>query len=246
MATQKNTTTKQTQIKEKTVKNDATNNKDLMQTMEEMQKIIAEQSKIIQDLNNKVNSKKVDNVSVKTETAKIDGDYDVNITNLVDGEFTLSTLGFGNGTLYTFYGRGYQRDIPYHDLKDIVHNNRSFMESGMVYINDKSIVDKFKLNKYYKNMLKVDDFDKLKEMSYEELKKTLENLPKAESTSLNRGNEPCQFELAYQYIIKEIKEDKFPESLYPAVEAAYQSVIGRRINIREEIDFYKNSVMDAK
>lgn len=217
---------------------------DVLSQMKEMQKLIEKQAKVIQDLEKKMSKNGIEDSS--SNSSGLDSEYEVEVINLYNGELSLSTEGFGNGVVYTFNGRGYTRDIPYNDLKELIHANRSFVESGRIYINDEQVVKKFKLEKYYKTMLKADDFDKLKTMKYEELERTLENLPRAERTTLNSGNEPTQFDLAYAQIVEDLKNGVFPESLYSAVENVYYKVYGKRINIREEMDFYSNDVMGAK
>lgn len=184
------------------------------------------------------NTKSKKNIEIEEENnLPLTGDDDITVESLCLGEFTLSTLGFGNGKSYTFGGFGYERDIPYSDLKECIHANRGFIEGGRIYIKDKRVVKKFRLQEFYDKMLTSKDILNLKNLSAKDLYKTLISLPKAETSSINSGNEPKQFDIAYRYIMSRIPLDEFSVEQIAQVESAYKKVNNKTINIMEEIDF---------
>lgn len=234
--------------------NNTLNIEQLTAMMASMQKQMNEQAELIkkyeaekEEVKNKpvkISSHKIE--SKPANSIKIDGDTEITVTNNVDGEFLLSTLGYGNGKVYEFHGLGYQMDIPYSDLKEIIHNNLSFFEGGRVYIEDESVVQKHKLEKFYEHMLNATDFDSLRDMNGKEFFDLLLQLPKAETNTLNKGNEPHQIDLVLDYVLNRSKEDQFPIELYTQLEKAYEKIKGRKIDITETIDNYHTIFPNSK
>lgn len=238
------------QTAETSTQNNTLNMEQLTALLASMQKQMNEQAEIIKKY--QANEKAVNNEKTTTkfelgkknfdktptESIKISNDEEITVTNNCDGELVLSTLGLGNGKCYAFHNIGYQIDIPYSDLKEIIHNNRSFIEGGRVYIENERVIKKHKLEKYYEHMLSADDFDKLKELEPKDFFDCLIQLPKADSNTLNKGNEPHQIDLVLDYVLNKCKNDEFPSYLLPQLEQAYSKIKGHKINIAETIDNY--------
>jgi len=177
---------------------------------------------------------------VESNTTPLSGDDDITVVNLCEDGYALSTLGYGNGKIYTFSTYGYERDIPYNDLKECIHANRDHIEGGRVYIKDERVIKKFRLQDYYKTMLDKDAIDNLKKLEPKKLYDVLTHLPVAETNTINSGNEPKQFDIAFRHIMRGIRNGEYSVEQIAQVENAYREVNknkGKTININEEIDF---------
>ena len=84
-------------------------------------------------------------------------DRDITLTSLTVGQLNLSTEGYGMGEVYTFNNLGEEQAIPYEDVKKIIKNNKSFIESGKVFINDDEVIKSQKLTNIYKKLLSYDE-----------------------------------------------------------------------------------------
>lgn len=246
-------TTKKTNQKNAKSNNDS---QEIM-TTEQMMKTILELQEQVRLLNkNSVednsamvkNEKITKNQKVKEEVvAPLTGDDDITVVNLCDGDFALSTLGYGNGKVYTFSGFGYERDIPYNELKECIHTNRSYIESGRVYIKDDRVIKKLKLNEYYDTMLDYDGIKNLKNLKPKNLYDVLVKLPVADTNTLNYGNEPKQFDIALRHILNGVRKNEFSVEQIAQVESAYKKVNekkGKTLNINDEMEFVESVGID--
>lgn len=77
----------------------------------------------------------------------------IKVINLIEGELNLTTQMYGAGKPFRFPHYGYEHNIKYNDLEDIVHSHRSFAEKGFFYICDADVVDELGLEDHYKNIL---------------------------------------------------------------------------------------------
>lgn len=73
----------------------------------------------------------------------------------------LSTEGNGKGELYTFDNFGDTNSIPLVDAKNIVRQNKAFIQNGLVYIKDEDFVNSENLKKYYDNIIDVAEMNNL-------------------------------------------------------------------------------------
>lgn len=100
--------------------------------------------------------KSMQTVATQKET-KLGSDDNIVVISQCVGALTISTEGFGRGTVYDFLEFGEIQDIPFGDLKDIVRNNRSFAEKGYFYIANEEAVKQLRLERVYNKLLKNED-----------------------------------------------------------------------------------------
>ena len=110
------------------------------------------------------------------QPAANDTDRDVVITSLTSGMLNLSTLGMGQGTIYTFDKFGEEQVIPYEDAKLIIKNNKSFVEGGNFFINDDDLIASQRLTKVYKKILNADQMMNLFKENKKEFKTIFSNM----------------------------------------------------------------------
>lgn len=82
----------------------------------------------------------------------IDLDEDIDVISLCNGVLNLTTGGFGKGELYEFHEFGQTLPVPYRDLKEIVKNNRSFLEKGYFYVDSQKARTALRISKLYDKM----------------------------------------------------------------------------------------------
>ena len=215
--------------------------KDLQKKLEEKDKQIQEFQEQFASKNNaeQTSYTKPKVKKERLQAEKIDGDEEITVSSLCVGDTVICTQGYGDGKCYNFHNIGYQIDIPYSDLKEIIHNNRTFIESGRFYIHDDRVVRKHKLEKHYENMLDFDGFERLDKLTPKEFKEILMRLPKEDSTTLTKGNETNQIDLVLDYIMDKFKNGAaFPIESLPYLEQAYKAVKGVDIDIIGSVNTY--------
>lgn len=125
--------------------------------MAEMEAFFA---KKFEELEKKVSVQEKDNGSIeveqpvivnKNEDVRLD-DY-VEVMSLCPMPLNLSTQGNGRGKLFKFNKFGDKKSILYRDLADIIENHRSFVEGGVFYIMNPTVVRKNGLDYIYENIL---------------------------------------------------------------------------------------------
>lgn len=139
--------------------------------IEELQKKIEELTAMVQSVQNKSESKKVD----VEEYKEPDPNKQIRIISLYFGELNLSTEPYGKGKLLSFSKYGETKTILYSTLIDIVNNNRKFAESGIFYILDKDATYYLGLSENYKNLLSKDIIDKIYDYSPSEITDLISN-----------------------------------------------------------------------
>jgi len=82
----------------------------------------------------------------------IDLDEDIDVISLCNNKLNLSTGGFGKGELYWFENFGEVKPIPFRDLKEIVKNNRSFLEKGYYYVESEKARRALRILRIYDNL----------------------------------------------------------------------------------------------
>ncbi len=85
-----------------------------------------------------------------------DADTSIAFESLSLSPLYLSTKGNGKGEIYFFENFGDVQNIPLSDAREIVRNNKSFVQNGLVYIKDANFVAKENLKKYYNNLIDAD------------------------------------------------------------------------------------------
>lgn len=92
-----------------------------------------------------------------TKDDKLTSDDYVTVISQCPNKLSLSTDGFGAGTVYDFDTLGEIIDIPFGDLKGIVRNNKSFVQKGLFYIANEEAVKQLRLGTLYKKLISSDD-----------------------------------------------------------------------------------------
>lgn len=98
------------------------------------------------------------------------------VVSLTDGEVWLTTGK--NGKVFYFNGFGTKKTIPYGDLQDVIANNRSFIEEGVVYIADKDAVRNNYLEDKYQHFLTEKKINHILDFSSSEIKNMITHTTK--------------------------------------------------------------------
>lgn len=118
-------------------------NEEQVQKMQEQIKALTEQNALfMQMFGNSAMSKN-----------KADIDDTILFESLSLSPLYLSTEGNGRGDVYFFENFGDTQNIPLVDAREIVRHNKSFVQSGLVYIKDDDFVTKENLQRYYNKLL---------------------------------------------------------------------------------------------
>ena len=88
----------------------------------------------------------------ESSNSNIDLDEDIDVISLCNNKLNLSTGGFGKGELYWFENFGEVKPIPFRDLKEIVKNNRSFLEKGYYYVESEKARKALRILRIYDNL----------------------------------------------------------------------------------------------
>ncbi len=87
------------------------------------------------------------------ETVEIPFRQYVRVMSLTKHKLTVSTEGFGNGTVYNFTNYGQVQSIIYEDLAKIIHNNERFAREGYFLILDPRVVKIHNLEEQYSKIV---------------------------------------------------------------------------------------------
>lgn len=115
-----------------------------------------------------------------TSNSENNEDRDVMVVSLCSGILNLSTEPHGQGTVYTFNKFGEEQMIPYYDIRMILKSNKRFISEGKCYINDKDIIEKFRLSTVYKNILSKDEIFELFSMDKNKFKSIFTNMTESQ------------------------------------------------------------------
>jgi len=85
----------------------------------------------------------------------------IRVMSLTPHHLTLSTEGFGNGTVYNFVNYGQIQSILYEDLAKIIHNNPRFAREGYFYIMDERVIRIHNMVDDYNKILKKEQIDNI-------------------------------------------------------------------------------------
>lgn len=119
----------------------------------------------LQELTEKINNQQGEvsnNVSKNKDMSTEDTYKDINplkpikIISLFDGGVSLRTNASGSGKTFRFDKFGHSLSITYSDLQDVISTDRSFIEEGVVYICDATVVKNNYLDECYSKFLTVD------------------------------------------------------------------------------------------
>lgn len=163
--------------------------------IEDMKRQIAELSKALQK-----------NEPVSTSGASIDLDEDIDVISLCNNKLNLSTGGFGKGELYWFENFGEIKPIPFRDLKEIVKNNRTFLEKGYYYVESDKARKALRISRIYDNLPAAQDLINLLDKDAKTIKVILEKMTPEQKTMISSVvvNKLCNNEKIDMNIVKEI------------------------------------------
>lgn len=142
MATQKTKSELESELKQK--------DSALVAMQEKIELLMQQMSELSTHKNDSANSN-IDNIMLANEKIKV--------ISLIDYPLYLSTEEYGTGKKYSFPHYGYEHNIKFNDLEDIVHLTRSFAEKGIYYITDRQVVEELGLEDAYKTILDKDKID---------------------------------------------------------------------------------------
>jgi hypothetical protein len=195
--TTKNTTQSKTSAKEKEVKVEKMQSKEVDATWvetdnlkKENETLKAQMEQMMAMLNEiKVEKDKI-NESVKvnptTESNEDEFNYveisphkPIAVVSLSDGGVNLRTSKDSSGKTFRFDKFGHKVSITHADLSDVLSTNRSFIEDGTVYICDKQFVNNNYLEEKYRTFLTVDTINNILNFSIEDIKEMVANTTSA-------------------------------------------------------------------
>jgi hypothetical protein len=141
---------------------------------EDMKRQIAELSKAL-----------LKNEPVPTSGTSIDLDEDIDVVSLCNNKLNLSTGGFGKGELYWFENFGEVKPIPFRDLKEIVKNNRTFLEKGYYYVESDKARKALRISRIYDNLPAAQDLINLLDKDIKTIKVILEKMTPEQKTMIS-------------------------------------------------------------
>lgn len=141
---------------------------------EDMKRQIAELSKAL-----------LKNEPVSTSGTSIDLDEDIDVVSLCNNKLNLSTGGFGKGELYWFENFGEVKPIPFRDLKEIVKNNRTFLEKGYYYVESDKARKALRISRIYDNLPAAQDLINLLDKDIKTIKVILEKMTPEQKTMIS-------------------------------------------------------------
>lgn len=100
-------------------------------------------------------------VSIDTSSDSIDLDEDIDVISLCNGKLNLSTGGFGKGEIYEFFSFGEIVPVPFRNLKEIVKNNKSFLEKGYYFVDSQKARKALRITSIYEKLPKAQELIEL-------------------------------------------------------------------------------------
>jgi len=99
----------------------------------------------------------------------------IKVMSLTNHRLTLSTEGFGNGTVFNFINYGQVQSILYEDLAKIIHNNERFAKEGYFFIMDSRVIKIHNLENEYSKILDKNKIDNILNMDVDSVRTLLRN-----------------------------------------------------------------------
>ena len=121
--------------------------------------------------------------SIESEYTDISPLKPIKIVSLTDGVVVLKTQPSG-GKEFTIDKFGSAITVTYQDLQNIIINDRSFIEDGVVFICDKDVVSNNYLDEYYKNFLTLDTIKNILSFDIEHVTDMVANTTEAIQESI--------------------------------------------------------------
>lgn len=99
----------------------------------------------------------------------------IRVMSLTNHRLTVSTEGFGNGTVFNFVNYGQIHSILYEDLAKIIHNNSRFAKEGYFFIMDSRVIKIHNLEADYAKILDKNKIDNILNMDVEVIRNLVRN-----------------------------------------------------------------------
>jgi len=115
------------------------------------------------------NETPVNTSSYKEESEEIPFRTFIKVMSLTNNKLTISTEGYGKGTLYNFIDFGEIQPIMYEDVAKIIHNNQHHARNGAFYIMNPQVVKLHGLTNYYEKLLTKDTILNILNLSGDEM-----------------------------------------------------------------------------
>lgn len=113
---------------------------------------------------------------------EIDSNQYVTVINGFQGRLVYISKHTGERFIWDEFGA--EQDMELSELKRAKSSNKKFFVNNWFMFNEQWIIDYLGLNQYYKYAVKIEDFDKLFEMSVSELEDTLSKMSDGQKKSV--------------------------------------------------------------
>jgi len=113
---------------------------------------------------------------------EIDSNQYVAVINGFQGRLVYISKHTGERFIWDEFGA--EQDMELSELKRAKSSNKKFFVNNWFMFNEQWIIDYLGLNQYYKYAVKIEDFDKLFEMSVSELEDTLSKMSDGQKKSV--------------------------------------------------------------
>lgn len=99
----------------------------------------------------------------------------IRVMSLTNHRLTISTEGYGNGTVFNFVAYGQIQSILYEDLAKIIHNNERFAREGFFFIMDRRVVKIHNMEADYAKILTKEQIDNVLNLSLDSIREVVRN-----------------------------------------------------------------------
>lgn len=124
-------------------------------------------------------------VEKKPETKKrrtFQHDEYVTVRNGFQGKLVYKSSRTGEKYVFEKFGDEHEMEIQ--ELKKARNDSKKFFESNWFLIDDPEVIDYIGVREYYKDALTYDEFDKLQDMTAEEISERLSNVSEGQKISI--------------------------------------------------------------
>lgn len=119
----------------------------------------------------------------KTRTVKeVDLSQYITVRNGFQGRLVYKSKRTGETFVWDSFGA--EQDIELLELKAAKNSNKRYFENNWFMFDDDWVIDFLGVNRFYKNAVKIDDFDSIFDMSAEDLADTVSKMSKGQKRSV--------------------------------------------------------------
>jgi len=153
--------------KEKRLENEVN---ELKNTVKQMQEMMMAQTKTTVAMPEYGNM-----VAPVGETVDVPFRQYIKVMSLTKHRLTISTEGFGNGTVFNFTEYGQVQSILYEDLAKIIHNNSRFAREGYFVVMDPRVIKIHNLENEYSKILDKKTIDNILDLDADNIRTLVKN-----------------------------------------------------------------------